>query len=167
MANETHGQKPSHEELKKTYALFLKELSTYPEILQALAEEASELSAACLRAMRASGIGPKSRKTEKEAVLHLLEEISDVLLNVDALLTHPDTPVQGNRMTRTEMKAHIVKSMDEKMKRHMGLFHFPWESFLESERRNADVNQKEGKTHDGSRKEGMDTRRRRPKAGSP
>ena len=111
----------NHEEIRKIYASFQEAQIPLVDNLQSLAEEASELSQACLQAMRALGVGPVSRKSVDEAFGNLSIELADVILDIGVLMEHPS---MQQIVSRENLEDRIVSTMDYKMMRHMKLMGF-------------------------------------------
>lgn len=117
-----------HEELKEVYMRFRNEQVLLTDSLQALAEEASELSQACLQTMRSLGIGIRSRKSREEVLFDLSSEMADVLSNIGILINQLD---MRKMVSKTDMESRIISIMDRKMIRHMELEKYPWKEYMD------------------------------------
>lgn len=79
---------------------FVLEKLTQRELLEGLAEEASELSQAALKMIRATDSANVTPVSEQEALYRLHEEVNDVILMLDALDIKWTDSCENTRWTR-------------------------------------------------------------------
>lgn len=78
----------------------IRKLISNPALYEQLAEECAELSQACLKKARKIRNENYTPKTEKEIDNDIIEEISDVILCIDAIPLNGDNDIINKKLDR-------------------------------------------------------------------